>query len=210
VLGGTQSLHTNSMDEVLALPTEKAARIALRTQQVIAHETGVASVADPLGGSWFLESLTDELEREAEEVFSSLDTWGNGSILEGVYEGIDSRWFQTEIAEAAYDMERRISSGRRVVVGVNAFTEGNNEPLPPILHIGPEVEEGQRKRLASIRQSRSDVAVRDALDSLARSAAGEANLMGPILAAVNVYATVGEIMSCLAGVFGRYTESAAL
>jgi methylmalonyl-CoA mutase N-terminal domain/subunit len=210
VLGGTQSLHTNSMDEVLALPTEKAARIALRTQQVIAHETGVASVADPLGGSWFLESLTDELERQAEAVFSSLDTWGNGSILEGVYEGIDSRWFQTEIAEAAYDMERRISSGRRVVVGVNAFTEGNGEPLPPILHIGAEVEEGQRKRLASMRQSRSDDAVRSALDSLARSAGGDANLMGPILDAVNVYATVGEIMSCLAGVFGRYTESAAL
>jgi methylmalonyl-CoA mutase, N-terminal domain len=210
VLGGTQSLHTNSMDEVLALPTEKAARIALRTQQVIAHETGVASVADPLGGSWFVESLTDELEREAEEIFSSLDTWGGGSILEGVYEGIDSRWFQTEIAEAAYDLERRISAGRRVVVGVNAFTEGNNEPLPPILHIGAEVEEGQRKRLASILQARSDDAVRSALGSLERSARTDENLMRPILDAVSVYATVGEIMSCIAGVFGRYTESAAL
>jgi methylmalonyl-CoA mutase, N-terminal domain len=210
VLGGTQSLHTNSMDEVLALPTEKAARIALRTQQVIAHETGVASVADPLGGSWFVESLTDELEREAEEIFSSLDTWGGGSILEGVYEGIDSRWFQTEIAEAAYDMERRISAGRRIVVGVNAFTEGNNEPLPPILHIGAEVEEGQRKRLASIRQARSEDAVRSALDTLERSAGTKENLMRPILDAVSVYATVGEIMNCLAGVFGRYTESAAL
>src|SRR6202051_3995335 len=128
VLGGTQSLHTNAMDEVLALPTEKAARIALRTQQVIAHETGVTNVSDPLGGSWFVESLTDEMERLAEEMFSTLDTWGSGSMLEGVLEVIERRWFLSEIAEAAYDLERRISSGRRIVVGVNSFKEGNDEP----------------------------------------------------------------------------------
>jgi len=210
VLGGTQSLHTNSMDEVLALPTEKAARIALRTQQVIAHETGVANVADPLGGSWFVESLTDEMERRAEEIFEKLDTSGDGSILEGVLEGIESRWFQSEIADAAYDLERRISSGRRVVVGVNAFTEGNDEPSPQILRIGPEVEETQRKRLASIRQTRSDVAVREALSALHESASGQTNLMEPIMAAVKVYATVGEIVDCLAEVFGVYKESSTL
>src|SRR5579863_9191323 len=166
VLGGTQSLHTNSMDEVLALPTERAARIALRTQQVIAHETGVTTVADPLGGSWFVESLTDEMERLAEEVFATLDAWGDGSILEGVLEGIERRWFLTEIADAAYDLERRISSGRRIVVGVNSFREGNDEPQPPILRIGREVEELQLKRLASVRQARSEEQVRLALADL--------------------------------------------
>jgi methylmalonyl-CoA mutase, N-terminal domain len=210
VLGGTQSLHTNSMDEVLALPTERAARIALRTQQVIAHETGVTTVADPLGGSWFVESLTDEMERLAEEIFTTLDGWGNGSMLEGVLEGIEQRWFQSEIAEAAYDLERRISSGRRIVVGVNAFTEGNDEPQPPILRIGPEVEELQLKRLASVRQARSDGEVASALVELGRCAGGDDNLMPPILRAVEAYATVGEIIDCLAEVFGRFTEEPAL
>jgi methylmalonyl-CoA mutase N-terminal domain/subunit len=210
VLGGTQSLHTNSMDEVLALPTERAARISLRTQQVIAYETGVVNVSDPLGGSWFVESLTDEMERLAEETFAKLDDWGSGSMLEGVLEGIENRWFQSEIAEAAYDLERRISSGRRIVVGVNAFTEGNDEPLPPILRIGPEVEDLQLKRLAAVRQSRSDEVVRDSLSELERSARGEANMMPAIIRAVNAYATVGEIIDCLAGVFGVFTEGAAL
>ncbi len=130
VMGGTQSLHTNSMDEVFALPTEKAARIALRTQQVLAHETGVTSVADPLGGSWFVESLTDEIERQAEAVFARLDEWGDGSILAGVLHGIETNWFQGEIADAAYLFQRKVASGRRVVVGVNAFTEGNEDPAP--------------------------------------------------------------------------------
>ncbi len=210
VLGGTQSLHTNSMDEVLALPTERAARIALRTQQVIAHETGVTTVVDPLGGSWFVESLTDEMERRAEEIFATLDAWGNGSMLEGVLEGIQTRWFQSEIAEAAYDLERRISSGRRIVVGVNAFTEGNDEPQPPILRIGAEVEDLQRKRLESVRQARSESQVHDALADLERRARGDSNLMPPILRAVEAYATVGEIIDCLAGVFGRFTEEPAL
>jgi len=142
VLGGTQSLHTNSMDEVLALPTERAVRIALRTQQVIAHETGAPSVADPLGGSWFVEELTDELERQAELVFAHLDELGEGSMLEGVYAGIDNGYFQGEIAEAAYQLEKKINTGRRVVVGVNRFTDGDDQPLEVLL-IGPEVEERQ-------------------------------------------------------------------
>jgi len=211
VLGGTQSLHTNSMDEVLALPTEKAARIALRTQQVLAHETGVTNVADPLGGSWFVESLTDELEHQAEEVFARLDQWGEGSILEGVLHGIDANWFQGEIADSAYIFQRKVSQGRRIVVGVNAFTEGNEEPAPPTLHIGAEVDEAQRKRLAAVRQRRSDEAVASALAGVAADAAEPAtNLMPAILDAVRAYATVGEIVGALASVFGRWAEDPVL
>ncbi len=207
VLGGTQSLHTNSMDEVFALPTEKAARIALRTQQVLAHETGVTSVADPLGGSWFVESLTDEIERQAEAVFTRLDEWGEGSILAGVLHGIETNWFQGEIADAAYLFQRKVASGRRVVVGVNAFTEGNEDPAPPTLQIGPEVDEAQRKRLASVRQRRSPTAVDRALARVAADAAvADLNLMPAILDAVGAYATVGEIVGALASVFGRWAE----
>src|SRR5438132_3979131 len=206
VLGGTQSLHTNSMDEVLALPTERAARIALRTQQVIAQETGVPLVADPLGGSWFVEELTDELERQAEAVFAHLDELGGGSILEGVYEGIDNGYFQGEIAEAAYQLERKINAGRRVVVGVNRFTETDDDALE-ILYIGPEVEERQLKRLAHVQAERDDAAVKTSLDGVAATAAEtDANLMPAILDAVRAYATVGEIVDSLAGVFGRWVE----
>ena len=129
VLGGTQSLHTNSMAEALALPTEKAARIALRTQQVIAHETGVTDVVDPLGGSWFLEELTDRLEAEAESMFAHIAEAGNDSMLEGAFELIDEGWYQGNIADAAYDFEKKINAGRRIVVGVNDFTEGNEDCL---------------------------------------------------------------------------------
>jgi methylmalonyl-CoA mutase N-terminal domain/subunit len=210
VLGGTQSLHTNSMDEVLALPTERAVRIALRTQQVIAHETGVPYVADPLGGSWFVEELTDEMERQAEAVFAHLDELGEGSMLEGVYAGIDSGYFQGEIAEAAYQLEKKINSGRRVVVGVNRFTEGDDEPLE-ILLIGPDVEERQLKRLTNVLHDRNADAVDAALDRVRDTAAGpDANLMPPILEAVHNYATVGEICGALADVFGRWVEDPVL
>ncbi len=211
VLGGTQSLHTNSMDEVLALPTEKAARIALRTQQVIAHETGVGHVADPLGGSHFVEWVTDEMERRAEEIFAHLLEVGSGSILQGVYEEIESGWFQQEIAEAAYQLESKISSGRRVVVGVNSFQEGNEEQGPPILHIGPEVEEHQLKRLATVRHERSSEAVHEELGRVAEGAADpNSNLMPTILDAVKARATVGEIVDALASVFGRWVEKPVL
>ena len=206
VLGGTQSLHTNSMDEVLALPSEKAARIALRTQQVIAHETGVPHVADPLGGSHYVEWMTDELERQAEEVFARLDQMGDGSMLEGVYAGIETGWFQQEIAEAAYLLERKVGSGRRVVVGVNRFTEADDEPLP-ILTIGPEVEERQLKRLDTVRRSRSDAQVQVALARVAADAADPAvNLVPSILEAVRAYATLGEVVGALEVVFGRWRE----
>ncbi|MEC9224781.1 MAG: methylmalonyl-CoA mutase family protein, partial [Actinomycetota bacterium] len=135
VLGGTQSLHTNSMDEALALPTEKAARIALRTQQVIAHETNVAHVADPLGGSYYVESLTDEVERQAEEIFAHLESLGNGSLLEGVITGIEENWFQGRISDSAYDLERRLNAGQRITVGVNDFQAGNEEDQIQLLRI---------------------------------------------------------------------------
>jgi len=208
VLGGTQSLHTNSMDEVLALPTDKAARIALRTQQVVAHESGVANVADPLGGSWFVEALTDEVEEQAEAIFSRLDEWGGGSMLEGVLRAVEDNWFQAEIADSAYQFQRKVAAGRRLVVGVNAFTEGNDEAPPPTLHIGPEVDEAQRKRLAAVHHSRSDAHVEAALSAVSAAAAEPtANLVPPVLDAVRAYATVGEIITALASVFGRWAEN---
>ena len=211
VLGGTQSLHTNSMDEVLALPTERAARIALRTQQVIAHETGVASVADPLGGSYFVEAMTDELESAAEEIFAHLDDLGQGSILEGVYAGIEQGWFQAEIADSAYAYEQKLSTGRRQVVGVTGFQEGNEEGPPEILHIGDEVEELQRKRLGDVKAGRSADAVAATLGEIRRvAAAPDSNLMPAIHDAVLTYATVGEIMDAMADVFGRWHEAPSI
>ena len=207
VLGGTQSLHTNSMDEVLALPTEKAARLALRTQQVIAAETGVTNVADPLGGSYYVEHLTDELERQAEVIFAYLGELGNGSILEGVYSGIENGYFQGEIADAAYSFERRINRGDRITVGVNRYTEApGDEPLP-ILVIGPEVEERQRKRLDIVKHDRSNDAVHAALLQV-RAAAEDStvNLMPVLVNAAKSYCTLGEVMNTLADVFGRYVE----
>jgi methylmalonyl-CoA mutase, N-terminal domain len=210
VLGGSQSLHTDAYDEALALPTEKAARLALRTQQVVAHESGVAHVADALGGSWAVEAMTDEMERQAEAIFAHLDDLGGGSILEGVYAGIEAGWFQGEIARSAYEAERRINDGRRIVVGVNAFTEGDDE-RPTILSIGAEVEDIQRKRLAEVRRARSDEAVSAALAGVTAAAAEPlANVMPPILEAVRAHATVGEIIGAMEQVFGRYTESVSI
>ncbi|MEM9747406.1 MAG: methylmalonyl-CoA mutase family protein [Actinomycetota bacterium] len=206
VLGGTQSLHTNSMDEALALPTDKAARIALRTQQVIAHETNVAHVADPLGGSHFVEELTDEMERRAEEIFSKLDEFGDGSILEGVIKGIDENWFQGRIADSAYELERKFNEGKRAIVGVSDFLDGNDEMLD-ILQITNEDEARQKQRLDSVRGDRDAEAVEKVLAKLAAEAADpEINLMPTLIEASHVYATLGEIMSTLAGVFGRHVE----
>jgi methylmalonyl-CoA mutase N-terminal domain/subunit len=211
VLGGTQSLHTNSMDEALALPTEKAARIALRTQQVIGYETGVANVADPLGGSWFVEGLTDELERQAEEIFAHLDELGRGSILDGVYTGIDNGYFQGCIGESAYDLEKRINRGRRIVVGVNRFTEGNEDDALDLLQISAEQEQQQVKRLQAVKADRDGAAVEDALARLRREATDpEVNLMPALIDTVQAYATEGEVMDALADVFGRYVETPVL
>jgi methylmalonyl-CoA mutase N-terminal domain/subunit len=211
VLGGTQSLHTNSMDEAMALPTEQAARIALRTQQVIAYETGVASVADPLGGSWYVEELTDELERQAEVMFAHLDELGGGSMLAGVETGIDEGWFQSLIADASYDLEKKINAGQRVVVGVNRFTEGNDDDPISLLQVTHEQEQQQIKRLQAVRADRDDTAVHAALERVrTESADSEVNLMPALLDAVRSYATEGEIMATMADVFGRYVERPVL
>jgi methylmalonyl-CoA mutase, N-terminal domain len=207
VLGGTQSLHTNSMDEALALPTEKAARIALRTQQVIAYETNVAHVADPLGGSYFVEALTDEVERQAEEIFAYLDEIGGGSMLEGCVRGIEENWFQGKIADSAYELERDFNQGRRTIVGVSKFLEGNDERMTNLLQITNEDEGRQRKRLDTIRHDRNEAAVRESLDKLAKEAAdSEINLMPTLIEAVNNYASLGEIMKTMGTVFGKHIE----
>ncbi len=207
VLGGTQSLHTNSMDEALALPTERAARIALRTQQVIAHETNVAHVADPLGGSWYVEELTDEMERRAEELFAHIDELGNGSMLEGAITGIEDNWFQGRIADSAYEQERLFNQGRRTIVGVNAFTEGNDEEQMSLLQITNEDEARQLKRLDQVREHRDQATVDAALARVSAEAADpEINLMPALIDAVSAYATLGEVMATLGEVFGRHVE----
>ena len=207
VLGGTQSLHTNSMDEAMALPTEKAARIALRTQQVIAYETNVTHVADPLGGSYFVEELTDEMERQAEAVLSKLEEFGDGSLLEGVIKGIDENWFQGCIADSAYELERKFNSGERVIVGVSDFKEGNDDAEIELLRISKEDEARQRMRLETVRHDRDQEAVYKVLATLTDEAADpEINLMPTLIDASHAYATLGEIMGALADVFGRHTE----
>jgi methylmalonyl-CoA mutase N-terminal domain/subunit len=209
VLGGTQSLHTDSYDEALALPTEASVRIALRTQQVVAHETGAAIVADPLGGSAYVEWMTDDMERQAEEVFAHLDELGDGSMLEGVYAAIDNGYFIDEIADAAYRFERALNDGDRIIVGVNDFTDGNAEQaLPDLLRVGADTEDQQLKRLAEVKRHRGEAHV-PALERIAKDAADPTvNLMPAILDAVKAYATLGEITTTLETEFGTYTEGA--
>ncbi|MGA0789250.1 MAG: acyl-CoA mutase large subunit family protein [Ilumatobacteraceae bacterium] len=207
VLGGTQSLHTNSMDEAMALPTEKAARIALRTQQIIANETNVAHVADPLGGSHYVEALTDEVERQAEEIFAHIEELGSGSMLEGAIKGIEENWFQGRITDSAFELERKVNEGRRIIVGVNAFTEGNEEEQIPLLRITNEDEQRQRKRLDAVRDRRDESKVNAVLERLRTEAADpEINLMPTLIEAAQAYATLGEIMSTMGSVFGRHVE----
>ncbi len=208
VLGGTQSLHTDAFDEALALPTERAARIALRTQQVIAHESGVVHVADPLGGSWFVEDLTDELERQAEAIFAFLRTQGDGTMLDGVVRATEAGWFQGQIADAAYDFQRRVNAGEFVIVGVNDHVDGD-DAAPPTLRIDPAAEDRQLTRLRQVKADRDDDAVRASLDRIRRDAADPVvNLMPAILAAVQAHVTVGEITAALESVFGTWTERA--
>ena len=201
VLGGTQSLHTNSMDEVLALPTERAAHVALRTQQVLAYETGVPSVADPLAGSWFLEDLTDRMEQAAEEYFAAIEDGG------GMLAAIDDGYPQREIADAAFRYQRQLETGERVVVGVNAFTDEPSGPPVEVLVIGPDVERDQARRLRELRQRRDGVGVGNRLEELKQAAAGTDNLVGPILDCVRARATEGEIVAALRDVLGTYRES---
>jgi len=208
-LGGTQSLHTDSFDEALALPSEKAARIALRTQQIVAHETGVANVVDPLGGAPYVEWMTNEMERQAEAVFDHLDRLGDGSILEGVFAGIDNGYFVGEIADSAYRFEREVNSGRRIVVGVNRFTDGSDDSDANLLRIDQSTEDLQRNRLAEVKQSRDSVSVDTALARVTDDATDPTvNLMPAIIDAVKVHATEEEIADAMREVFGTHVEKA--
>jgi methylmalonyl-CoA mutase, N-terminal domain len=199
VLGGAQSLHTNSMDEALALPSEHAVTVALRTQQIIAHESGVANTVDPLGGSYTLEKLTDELEEEAYAYFARIDDLG------GVLACVENGFFQQEIADAAACFQQEVENGERVIVGVNAH-RSEEPPAIPILAMDPQGYERQVARLADLRESRDNDAVRRALDDLHAAARGEANLMPRIMAAARAYATLGEIAAVLRDEFGEYQE----
>jgi methylmalonyl-CoA mutase N-terminal domain/subunit len=200
VLGGTQSLHTNSFDEALALPTEEAVRVALRTQQVIAFESGVANTPDPLGGSWFVEKLTDEMEAAAYDYFARIDELG------GMVEAIRRNFPQREIADAAFTYQRELDERKRIVVGVNDFVQ-DDEPETPILRIDPALERKQADRLAATRARRDGAAAEAALAALKRAAATDANLMPSIIDAARARATEGEMIAALQEVFGTYTES---
>jgi methylmalonyl-CoA mutase N-terminal domain/subunit len=203
VLGGTQSLHTNAMDEVLGLPTDKAARIALRTQQMLAYESGAANTIDPLGGSYFIEALTDEVEREAEAYFRRIDEIG------GVIPAIEAGFFQKEIADAAFRYQQELEQKRRLMVGVNEFMVDEEVPID-ILRIDPRLESQQAERLREVRRKRDQARCSNALTSLRKAAAGTDNLMPYILESVRAYATEGEIMRTLIDVFGIYTEKAVV
>jgi methylmalonyl-CoA mutase N-terminal domain/subunit len=201
VLGGTQSLHTNSYDEALALPTEEAARIALRTQQIIAHETGVTNTIDPLGGAYFVEALTDRLEREAYDYFSRIDELG------GMVEAVKRNFPQREIADAAFTLQTQYDSGERILVGVNDYVDAGEEEIP-ILRIDPELERKQIGRLQAVRARRDAGEVERTLAVLrARAAREDANLMPALLDAARAHASEGEIVSALQDVFGTYRET---
>lgn len=200
VLGGTQSLHTNSMDEVLALPTEKAVEIALRTQQIIAYETGAPNVIDPLAGSYYVEALTNKMEEEAEKYFEEIEKRG------GVLAAIDQNYFQQEIADAAYAYQTQVDKKEKIVVGVNEFVNENEELGIDILKIDPELERAQVESLKTLRRERDNNKVNDTLDALKNAATGPENLIPYILECVRAYATEGEIIDTLREVFGEYKE----
>ena len=210
VLGGTNSLHTNALDEVLALPSAKAAQIALRTQQVIAEETGVLNVADPLGGSWYVEALTDELERQAEEVFTRIREMGSdGTMTAGILRGIEDGWFTGEIAEAAFVYQRALEKGEKKVVGVNTLTgAGAAADDLEILRVSHQVETDQRAELADRRRSRDDAAARAAVARMVEVARTEENMVPAMLEAARAEATLGEICDALRAEWGTYTEAA--
>jgi methylmalonyl-CoA mutase N-terminal domain/subunit len=199
VLGGTQSLHTNSRDEAYALPTEDSVRLALRTQQLIAYESGVADLIDPLGGSYAVEALTGEIEKRSMEYIEKIETMG------GAIKAIESGYIQEEIAESAYQYQKEIEAKKRIIVGLNQF-QVEEQPLKDILRIKPEVEQYQKQKLARVKKERDNAKVREALAVLKRAAEGTDNVVPPILEAVKVYATLGEISDTLRDVFGEYRE----
>jgi methylmalonyl-CoA mutase N-terminal domain/subunit len=200
VLGGTQSLHTNSMDETLALPTEQAVQVALRTQQILAYETGVPNVIDPLGGSYYIESLTNEMEHGAEELFGEIDSVG------GVVKALESGWLQRRIAESAMRQQWEVEQHRKVVVGVNELVTEEPELTIPILKISEDTEREQRERLAGLRAARDAERYGKAIDALRDAARTDANLIPYILDAARADATLYEIRAAMEEVFGAYRE----
>jgi methylmalonyl-CoA mutase N-terminal domain/subunit len=217
VLGGTNSLHTNALDEVLALPSEKAARIALRTQQVIMEETGVTNVADPLGGSWYVEALTDRIEAEAERIFDRIKDLARqavpsgahpiGEMTSGILRGIEDGWFTGEIADAAFAYQQALEKGEKKMVGVNTLVDSSSDDLE-ILRVSHDVERDQNKVLTGRRAQRDQTEVDEALAAMVDVANGDGNLIKPMMAAVRAEATLGEICDALRNVWGGYTEPA--
>ena len=199
VLGGAQSLHTNALDETLALPTEESVRIALRTQQILAHESGVPNVADPLGGSYYVEALTDEMEREAEALFAEIDAQG------GVVAAIESGWFQRQIAHSAARFQEQVESGQKVIVGVNEFAEADEAPVE-ILRIGDAADQTQRTRLARLRSERDADRVSRSLEALGHAAVLDTNIIPAMLDCARSYCTLYEIRQILERVYGAYHE----
>jgi methylmalonyl-CoA mutase N-terminal domain/subunit len=206
VLGGTQSLHTNSYDEALQLPSEEAVTIAVRTQQVILHEIGVTNTIDPLAGSYFVEWLTDKMEEEAYKYFDKILDLGNGSFLDGILKGIEIGYFKKEISDAAYEFQKRVESGEFIWVGINAYQE--DVPLEvPKFYVDPKIEEEQKEFLRKVKESRDNESVRLALQRLIEAAKENKNLVPYVLDAVKTYATEGEIMDALKKVYGTYKET---
>tara|TARA_B100000029_G_C17584706_1_gene960782 strand:+ start:1033 stop:2670 length:1638 start_codon:yes stop_codon:yes gene_type:complete len=201
VLGGTQSLHTNSMDETLALPTEKAAEIALRTQQLIAYETGVANVVDPLGGSWFVETLTDQIEKDVEKYFEEIDNLG------GVISAIEQGYFQREIAQAASEYQKKIDENKRIVVGVNKFIKQDEEIDIPILEVDPGTMDRQKEKLKILKKSRNDLDVSSSLESIRLACKTNKNLMPVLISAAQSNVTLGEIITEMKKEFGEWQEN---
>tara|TARA_Y100000589_G_scaffold10876_1_gene8987 strand:+ start:428 stop:2095 length:1668 start_codon:yes stop_codon:yes gene_type:complete len=199
VLGGCQSLHTDSMDETLGLPTETSVRVALRTQQILAHETGVHRTVDPLGGSWYVEALTDQMQADADAIIGQID--GMGGVVEGIHKG----YFRRSIAEASYRFGQEMEAGDRYIVGVNAFTEGNDEQQVDILQIPHEVETNQCERLDAFKQQRDDDGVQSALDAIRTAARADENVMDSLVEGALANCTLGEMVQAMADVYGRYT-----
>jgi methylmalonyl-CoA mutase N-terminal domain/subunit len=199
VLGGCQSLHTDSMDETLGLPTETAVRVALRTQQILAHESGVQRTVDPLGGSWFVESLTDQMEADANAIIADIDDMG------GVVDGIHKGYFRRSIAEASYRFGQEMEAGDRIIVGVNAYREGNDEQQMDILQIPHELEAEQCKRIADLKEARNEGDAQRSLEAIRESARNEENVMDALVEGSLARCTLGEMVQAMADVFGRYS-----
>jgi methylmalonyl-CoA mutase N-terminal domain/subunit len=203
VLGGTQSLHTNGKDEALSLPTERSVRTALRTQQILAHESGAADTIDPLAGSYYVESLTDDLEEAARDLIEAVDERG------GMRRSIEEGWVQREIQDVAYERERAKDAGDRIIVGVNAYEADEEEPVD-IAEVDETLERQQQERLEALRAERDEGAVEAALDAVRTAAAGDENLMPPLIDAVSAEATTGEICDAMRAEFGEYEPGASV